>query len=357
MKILYGVVGEGMGHAIRSSVIIQKLIDDGHEVHIVVSGRAYDFLKKSFPQVTQIWGLTMAMEDNELKNVLTATQNLKGALKGLPENIRQYFEVEATFEPDCVISDFESWSWMFAKRHRLPVICIDNIQIINRCEHDPQIIGEDKSAFALVKGVVKNKCPGADHYFITTFFTPPVRKKRTTLVPPILRKEILKATPTQGEHLLVYQTSETFESLPRILKKLERPVYVYGLRRDLEQDVVEGNLTFRPFSTTQFVDDLASCAGVIASAGFTLLGEAVHLGKPVLATPVRKQFEQLLNARYIESLGYGMMDSELDLATLELFERRLPEFRQNLATYVPQDNSKLLDALDEMLDQIAGGLL
>lgn len=346
-----------MGHAIRSSVIIQKLIDDGHDVHIVVSGRAYEFLQESFPQVTQIWGLTMAMEDNELKNVLTAAKNLKGALKGFPENIRQYFEVEATFEPDCVISDFESWSWMFAKRHRLPVICIDNIQVINRCTHDSNIIGEDKSAFTLVKGVVKNKCPGAAHYFITTFFYPEVRKKRTTLVPPILRENILQAQPTDGDHLLVYQTSETFSSLPRILKKLDRPAYIYGLRRDLTEDVVEGNLTFRPFSTTQFVDDLASCAGVIASAGFTLLGEAVHLGKPVLATPVRKQFEQLLNARYIEQLGYGMMDTELDLATIQLFERKLPEFRANLATYTPQDNTQLFGALDEMLDQIAGGLI
>ena len=27
MKILYGVVGEGMGHAIRSQVVIKKLLE------------------------------------------------------------------------------------------------------------------------------------------------------------------------------------------------------------------------------------------------------------------------------------------------------------------------------------------
>lgn len=357
MKILYGVVGEGMGHAIRSSVIISHLLELGHDVHIVVSGRAYDFMRARFPQVDQIWGLTMAMEDNEVRNRLTVTRNLRGALRGFPQNVRQYFEVEAKFEPDVVLSDFETWTWLFARRHRLPLICIDNIQIINRCKHSRDIVGVDQRDFKLTRSIVKAKCPGARHYLITTFFYPEVRKKRTTLVPPILRDRVLEATPSDGEHLLVYQTSETFARLPRMLKKIGRPAYVYGLRKDIDEDVVEDNLTFRPFSEQQFVDDLASAAGVIASAGFTLMGEALHLGKPYLATPVRKQFEQLLNARYLEQLGYGTYDTTLDEATIRHFIARLPEFREHLASYERHDNQRLFTQLDELLDLAASGLL
>ena len=32
MRILYGVVGEGMGHATRSRVVIAHLLEQGHEV-------------------------------------------------------------------------------------------------------------------------------------------------------------------------------------------------------------------------------------------------------------------------------------------------------------------------------------
>lgn len=356
MKILYGVVGEGMGHAIRSSVVLEKLIADGHDVHIVVSGRAHGFLQARFPDVSRIWGVTMAMEDNEVRNRLTLTQNLKGALKGFPQNISQYFEVETKFEPDVVISDFETWSWLFAKRHRLPLICIDNIQIMNRCSHSEAIVGVDRSDFKLARNIVRAKCPGASHYLVTTFFYPELRKKRTTLVPPILRENILSATPTKGDHLLVYQTSETFEKLPRILRKLDRPVLVYGLRK-VEEDVVEDNITYRPFSEDGFVADLASAAGVIASAGFTLLGESVHLQKPYLATPVRKQFEQLLNARYLTQLGYGTYDTHLDEATIRNFIDRLPEFSANLESYERKDNSELFTQLDLLLDKAASGLL
>ncbi len=357
MKILYGVVGEGMGHAIRSSVIIRKLIDDGHEVHVVVSGRAHDFLQRQFPQISRIWGLTMAMEDNQMKTSATAAQNVMGALTGLPKNVLQYFDVEGKFEPDVVISDFETWSWMFAKRHRLPLICLDNIQIINRCTHTDAIIQGDRADFNLVRGVVKAKCPKADHYLITTFFYPEVRKPRTTLVPPILRDTIIDATPSEGEHLLVYQTSDTFKELPKLLQRLDQPAYVYGLRRDLKEDVVEGKLTYRPFSETQFVEDLASCRGVIASAGFTLMGEALHLGKPYLATPVKKQFEQVLNARYLEQLGYGLYDADLDEPTLRHFIDRLPEFKAALEGYDRQDNSRVFAELDALLDQVHGGVL
>ncbi|RAL20400.1 teichoic acid biosynthesis protein [Lujinxingia litoralis] len=357
MKILYGVVGEGMGHAIRSAVVLKWLLDQGHQVQVVASGRAHAYLKSRVPRVDQIWGLTMAMEHNQVRRLATATDNLRGALEGWPSNVRRYFEMVGRFSPDVVISDFETWSWLFAKVHRIPLICIDNIQLINRCWHDDAIIGQEMDEFLLAKSIVKAKCPRAAHYVITSFCEPPVRKKRTSLVPPILRPEILNATPTHGEHLLVYQTSPTFSDLPRLLAGLQRPVYIYGLRREIQEDQRQGNLVFRPFSETQFVEDLASAAGVIASAGFTLMGEALHLRKPFLATPVGGQFEQLLNARYLHELGYGTYSRSLGPNDLVDFVDELPRYRQALQSYEPRDNSALFARLEELFDLAESGIL
>ena len=58
MKILYGVVGEGMGHAMRSRVVLDHLTKR-HDVQVVVSGRAYDYLKQRASEhlaVRKIWG-------------------------------------------------------------------------------------------------------------------------------------------------------------------------------------------------------------------------------------------------------------------------------------------------------------
>src|SRR5690606_32782226 len=100
--------------------------------------------------------------------------------------------------PEVVISDFESWTYLYAKAHRLPIISIDNMQIINRCTHPAEVIAGYESDFQLVKAFVKSKLPFCDRYLITTFFNPEVRKDRTKLFPPILRPEVLAARPTQG---------------------------------------------------------------------------------------------------------------------------------------------------------------
>jgi uncharacterized protein (TIGR00661 family) len=351
MRILYGVTGEGMGHAMRSRVVLDALAQK-HEIQVVVSGRAADYLAKRASDVLsvkKIWGYTLAYQDNELQKWRTVVQNLKGALAGLPKNIRAYLDIAEKFQPDVVITDFESWSYLFGLRYELPIVSIDNMQIINRCEHTPELLAGHEGDFRLTNAVVKAKIPGAFHYHITTFFYPSVRKPNTSLHPPILRPEILAARPEPGQHLLVYQTSTSNTALPDILKRSGRECRIYGLRRDLTGEVIDGNLRYRPFSETGFVDDLRTAAGVVASAGFTLMGEAVYLRRPMLAVPIAGQFEQVLNARYLERDGYGLGADVITDERLGQFIERFPDFERRLATYRQDGNRDLLDGLDRTL--------
>lgn len=358
MKILYGVVGEGMGHAIRSAVVLEQLLAWGHEVEVVASGRAHSYLKDRFAGINKIWGLTIAMDDNRVRKLETARAVLKGAVGGWPENVRRYMELTDRFAPDAVISDFETWSTLYGHRKNLPVIALDNIQAVRRLWHPPEILRGRKTEWRLTKGIIKAKIPTADHYIITSFFEAPIKHERTTLVPPILRPVFFEHSASDGDHVLVYQTSETFTSLPETLAGFDLPFRIYGLRRDLKAPVTEGNLTFCPFSEDGFIADLASCRGVIASAGFTLIGEALHFRKPYLATPVRGQFEQVMNARYIEHLGYGLQDEALDEFTVRAFLNQLDTFRDALQTYTPtEDNSVVFTTLQDLLDQVEAGLL
>ena len=353
MRILYGVVGEGMGHAMRSGVVLDHLTKN-HEVQVVVSGRAHDYLVKRASErlsVRKIWGLNIVYEDNEVQNFRTVLANLKGAVTGMPKNVKAYFDIAEKFAPDVVISDFESWSYLFGKNHFIPVVSVDNIQMLTRCTHAPEILAGHETEFRMAKTVIKPKVAGAFHYLITTFFYPPIRKPRTTLGPPILRPQILAAERGQGDHLLVYQTSTSNSALPDILARSGRECRIYGLRRDLKEDVVEGNLRYRPFSEDGFIDDLRTARGVIASGGFTLMGEAVYLRRPMLAIPIGGQFEQVLNARYLEAEGYGLGADALTSARLAEFLERLPDFERRLAGYHQQGNVELLAKLDDILLQ------
>jgi uncharacterized protein (TIGR00661 family) len=358
VKILYGVVGEGMGHAMRSRVVLEHLLAAGHTIEIMASGRAVDFLSKRFADVNRIHGLHMIYEENRVRRGKTLWSNVLSGATGIPKNIATYFESITTLHPEVVISDFESWTYLYAKAHRLPILSIDNMQIINRTVIPDHIVAGHETDFQIAKAFVKGKLPFCDEYLVTTFFRPEIRKPKTKLFPPILRPEILAAQRSVGDHLLVYQTAEGNDSLADTLKKTGVPCRLYGMKRDLKEEEVDGTLSYRPFSEKGFIDDLASCRGVVAGGGFTLMGEAVFLRKPMLAVPLAGQFEQVLNARYLADVGFGAAADDLhDPATVHQFLERLPEYEGRLASYSQNGNADLLGAVDEFLDRAAAGLV
>jgi uncharacterized protein (TIGR00661 family) len=352
MRILYGVAGEGMGHATRSRVVIDHLTRQ-HEVEVVVSGRAHDYLKAREHDrlgVHRIWGLSIVYEDNEVQQLRTVLSNFKGAFTGgLPRNLATYFDLTSQFRPDVVISDFETWSYLYGTLHGLPVVSLDNIQIVNRCAHPPEVLAGKETEYLLAKAVVKAKLPGCFHYLITSFFQPEVTHPRTTIHPPVLRPEIRAARPEPGDHLLVYQTSTSNDALPGILARCGRECRIYGLRRDLAAEVREGKLRYRPFSEPDFIEDLRTARAVLSGGSFTLMSEAVHLGRPMLSVPVKKQFEQILNGRYLERLGFGLTGEEVTAANLGELLERTGEFERNLAAAPRPDPGETLASLEAVL--------
>src|SRR4051794_19018760 len=115
MRILYGVVGEGMGHATRSKVTLEWLLAHGHHVKVVVSNRAYGFLDKtfssSFPRcadakddepaidVVEIEGLVMKYVDNAFDDTGSVLHNVLRAPGLIAENVGAYYEDIVRWKP------------------------------------------------------------------------------------------------------------------------------------------------------------------------------------------------------------------------------------------------------------------
>lgn len=350
MRILYGVVGEGMGHAIRSRVVVDHLFQRGHDVQIVTSGRAVAYLGARFPRVQEIHGLHLSYAANAVRKGRTVWTNVWQGTTGLPRNVSAYFRLVDAFRPQVVISDFESWAYLYAKVHRLPILSLDNIQIIDRCRHPASVVEGHRSDFEIARTVIRSKLPFCHHYLVTTFFYPEVRKPRTSLLPPILRPSVLEARRREGEHLLVYQTAEGHDALLPALHDAGVECRIYGMRRGLAEEEVEGRLRFRPFDEAAFIEDLASAKAVISGGSFTLMSESVYLGKPVLSVPVAGQFEQVLNARYLEREGYGRCLEALTSADEVLdFLDRVPNYAVEMQKYIQKGNVQVLDAVDRFL--------
>ena len=356
MRLLYGVVGDGMGHATRSRVVIGHLLARGHEVRVLASNRAFGFLRDAFTgragfEATEIAGLRMIYRDNEVRKAETAAVTLFEAPKGLRRNAAVWKSVLAGPRPDAVITDFDTFAALLGRHLRVPVISIDNNHAIDRLRLPRDVWRGAAIDLAIAKSVVQARYPHAYHYVVSSFFFPPPRKLGTTLVPPILRPEILAAHREPGRHVLVYQTASTNRRLVPALQRLPHEFRVYGMGRE----GTEGNVTLRTFSERGFVDDLRTARAVVAGGGFSLLSEAVHLHVPVLSIPLRGQFEQELNARWIERLGYGARAPKITAEAVGAFLSRVDDHCRSLASYVPRDNTSLFACVDELLARAARG--
>lgn len=346
MNILYGVPGEGMGHATRSKVVIDFLLKE-HNVMVVSSSKAYLFLDKAFPKmVHEIKGLHFAFKNSEVSKRKTFLLNLKGAPKNLLHNFSQYLMIHKSFKPDLIISDFESFTYLFAKHLKIPIISIDNMQVMNRCKLNIEIPKAEKNNYNLAKAIVKAKLPKCDHYLISSFFDAEIKKKDTVIVPPIVRDAVINAKVTKGDHILMYQTSSSLPGVRKVLHQLpDVNFYVYGFGID-EQDK---NITFKSFSEDGFVNDLAGARAVIANGGYSFISEAIYLKKPIYSFPIKNQFEQYMNAAYIDKLGYGRHFEELHPDYLKAFLYELNIYTKNLAKYKQDGNKVLFDVLKKKL--------
>ncbi len=355
MNILYGVPGEGLGHATRSKVVIGHLLAQGHQVCVVSSSRAYTMLAAAFPgRVHEIRGFHLAYKGLAVSKARTAVLTLRTAPEDLRINFAKYRELLCDFESELIISDFESFSYLFAKMRRLPIISIDNMQIISRAKLNVVVPKSERGNYNLAKSIVRAKLPRSRQYFVTTFFDLPLAKDDTTLVPPIIRPEILAAKPTAGGHVLVYQSATTQQNLVPLLQQLpDQQFRVYGFNK--EED--HGNVQLRAFSEAGFIADLASCRAVVTNGGFSLISEAVFLHKPVCAIPIPAQFEQWLNAAEIEQMGYGRHFAAITADNLRAFLYELAGFEKKLASYRQQGNEVLFADLDRTLKKIGAEYL
>jgi uncharacterized protein (TIGR00661 family) len=339
-NILYGVNGEGSGHSTRAQEVLSHLKDRGHTLHVASFDRGLRNLQGKF-EVTEIHGLRLAYVNNQVRYERTLAKNLMSVRKRA-RSVALLSDLVDAWKIDLVITDFEPLSCHVGHRKRLPVISIDN----QHCLTNTQVSypGKYRREAALTKLVTRVMTPRADAYLVTSFFGSRITRPRTFLFPPILRQQILNAAPMKDEHILVYVTSPV-PALAKLLGSVRSPFIAYGFGREGRI----GNVLFKKPSLDVFLEDLTGAKAIVANAGFSLITEALYLGKPYLAIPMKHQFEQIFNAYWIDTLGYGRYWDELNKERVESFLYNLPQYNERLNTYPRKGNAALLQKLDALI--------
>ncbi len=348
-RIIYGVAGEGFGHSSRSHLIGQRLIESGHDVMFAGCRKSLKYLRQYFgDRVKEVFGLSFVFNNGRIDKTATARHNflsLPECVKTNEKVFKQHFE---PFKPDLVFTDFEPFTAWWAWKNQVPLISVDHQHVLTLGELDH--IRNTTFTYLNAKAIVECFNPGPACYLILNFFDVPLKVANAVLAPPIVRPAVAEVRAVEHDHIVVYwTTAEKEEQLRQVLTAFEdHRFFVYGFNKSDRHK----NMIYKETSTRGFLADLASSKGVIASAGFSLISECLYLRKRMLLKPIPGQFEQIMNAYYVEKLGLGVSAKTLDRPTVAGFLERLEKpFPQDSGILWP-DNTKFFEAMQKVLSKL-----
>jgi uncharacterized protein (TIGR00661 family) len=350
-RIFYSLSGEGRGHATRVRAVIEMLRQE-HAVTVFASGDAHDLLARAYAgsavEVVPIPGLRFGYSRWGKVNLALTALRLVPFVRGL-ESLTSELSARLRAErPDLVITDFEPALPRAARRCGLPFISLN---------HQHFLVAEDfralplrlRAAAALMGLVVRCYYHGQRETVVSSFHHLPLRQPSAAVrqIGTLLRPEVLAARCVHGDHLVAYVRRSAPDRVLDALDCCGRDVHVYGLGLRGRS----GRLSFRRVEEAAFVADLAAAAALVTTAGNQVVGEALFLGKPVLAMPEEGNAEQEINAHLLALSGCGSWVAldRLRVSHLEAFLGSLKRLRARVGSVAVDGNPGALQAVQRNL--------
>ena len=306
-KIFYAVSGEGRGHAMRARTLIEELKSD-HQVVLYAPHHAFEILGPVYRddpavELRRIPGLRFRYTSGRRLDYLGTGWGSLGYLTGLAGSVRRVARDIEAEQPDLAITDFEPILPRAARRVGVPFLSLDHQHFLTTYDLS-SLSFRLRCGAGLMAAVVRAYYHGQAATVVSSFYFPPLRRRadRVIQIGVLLRPEILNARPESGRHLLAYLRRHESRRMLAALGASGCEVRVYGLG----ERPVQGRLRFKAIDVEGFAADLASCRGLVTTAGNQLIGEAQYLGKPVLAMPEKGNLEQEINAHFLSRSGTGL---------------------------------------------------
>ena len=134
-----------------------------------------------------------------------------------------------------------------------------------------------------------------------------------TVAPPMLRRGLFARAGRPCDGSLVVYLMEPAQARALAAWSDRRPDVRLHCFSDVPPHAHSAALTFHALAGDAFLDRMAVARGVVCSAGFESVSEALWLGVPALMVPTPGHYEQRCNALDAETVGAGLAARTLDL--------------------------------------------
>lgn len=283
MKLLYAIQATGNGHLARAIEIIPALMQFV-DVDILVSGIQGD-LHLPYPVSYQRHGLSFIFGKHGQVNVLKTLNSLR------PVQLWKDIRCCPVEQYDLVIHDFEPITAHACRRKGIPNISLSH-QASFQYTETPR--PSRKNPYA--EWVIRNYAPSKEN--IGLHFA----SYHPDICTPVIRSEIRKLIPVNGDHILVYLPAYSHQFLVETLQKISDIKWKI-FSKHCHSYYVKKNIEVFPVDNRNWLEALRTCTAAVIGAGFEGPAEALSLGKKLLVVPMKNQYEQHCNAAALKKLG------------------------------------------------------
>lgn len=311
------------------AIALSRLIEsNGHHLQAVILGKSKRrqipefFSREIEAQIHPVESPNFVTDRNHKKVSIHKTI-LKNSLKlnTFHKSLKKIDQIVKTNNPDVIINfyDLLGGLYNFVFRPKAEFWVIGHQYLI----HHPSFKFApnrtvEKYLFKLNTWVTSL---GADERLALSFLPQPnYPHQKIQVVPPLLRPEVKLLTPKSGDFYLAYMVNPGYAEevifFARANPHLKIKAY-WDKKGAAETEHPLPNLSFHRVHDRRFLEDMADCRGLVCTAGFESVCEAMYLGKQVMMIPVAGQYEQACNALDAEASGAGMASESFDFGKLD----------------------------------------
>jgi uncharacterized protein (TIGR00661 family) len=362
-KFALVVQGEGRGHMTQAISLHDLLISKGHEVVAVLVGTSEHreipkfFFEKIKCKVVKFRSPNF-VTDKKSKSIRIGPSVAHNFLQlgVFRKSMATIREILDECKPDIVINFYDLLIGLYylLNKPKIPMVCIAHQYIyLHRDFNFPK-------GYLLDRFVIKNYTKltsfrSKKNLALSFYYLPEATNTNVTVVPPLLREEIFDLQPQNKNFYLVYLVNHGyFEDIVKWHRT--NPDFEIHCFADRVEELKEKHefdsqkLFVHEINDREFIQKMSEAAGLISTAGFESVCEAMYLGKPVLMVPVEGHFEQFCNSRDAHYAGAGVYDKKFNIDKLISYitsSRRQDLFFKN---WVNASKEKIYKELVEVIN-------
>ena len=323
-KFLFVVQGEGRGHLTQAISLFEMLTSAGHQVVSVMVGMDNEhnlpsfFQEKisvkieTFPAPSLVYGQTKAVKVwDTISTHLKKLPKYRKSVQFLAQKVEEY-------QPDVIVNFYDMICGLYAQFYRptIPVVCIGH-QYLLLHQSFVSLPNKHLDRFLLNLNTRLTSLNSTRKLALSFVQMPDDEIHSIAVTPPLIRDEVKKLTPSSKPFLLAYITHHKLSEDIINWHANHRDVEIHCFwnnREFVDEWQFRENLTFHQVNSEKFLRMMQECSGLVCTAGFESVCEAMYLGKPIMMVPVPNHIEQEINAWDGQRAGAGISDTEFNLS-------------------------------------------